>query len=429
MYLLRSRVKSIILKDSMKNCLTNRTRENPFKNSFNNSIYNFRVNKNINRSIEKRRNFNTQMSFKIEKSHDKRINTRKINDNNTSEFNYFDNKENTQNNYFNITNYNYKGKVNIKKINKTIDKKEIKSIIINYPKRKDKVKIKKKEEEEKIIFFDVTKIQDNIQIPKEYINTIYYNLLKEEDNGITPTAKYNYMDEQSEITERMRGILIDWLIEVHYKFGFTDETLYMTVSIIDRYLSSNQITKKNLQLLGITSLFISCKHEEIDLPKISDFTYITNNAYNKNEVIQMENDILKFLKFNLLCPSPIKFFEYLSLHFNFNKKMQMMGKYLMESFLLDIKNIKHKASIIACASCYIVMKFFKIKNYKESYDKKFYSLVTDENSKYNENDIKDCAKDICILIDSIHKNKFFGCQKKFSDEKHERVSLLIMNNN
>ena len=78
----------------MKNCLTNRTRENPFKNSFNNSIYNFRVNKNINRSIEKRRNFNTQMSFKIEKSHDKRINTRKINDNNTSEFNYFDNKEN-----------------------------------------------------------------------------------------------------------------------------------------------------------------------------------------------------------------------------------------------------------------------------------------------------------------------------------------------
>ena len=427
MYILRSRVKSIILKDSMKNCLTNRTRENPYKNSFNNSIYNFRVNKNINRSIEKRRNFNTQMSFKIEKSHDKRINTRKINDNNTSEFNYFDNKENTQNNYFNITNYNYKGKANIKKINKTIDKKEIKSIIINYPKRKDKVKIKEKKEEEKIIFFDVTKIQDNIQIPKEYINTIYYNLLKEEDNGITPTAKYNYMDEQSEITERMRGILIDWLIEVHYKFGFTDETLYMTVSIIDRYLSSNQVTKKNLQLLGITSLFISCKHEEIDLPKISDFTYITNNAYNKNEVIQMENDILKFLKFNLLYPSPIKFFEYLSLHFNFDKKMHMMGKYLMESFLLDIKNIKYKASIIACASCYIVMKFFKLANYKDTYNKKFYSLNIDDKAKFNEIDVKNCAKDICLLIDNIQKNKFFGCQKKFSDDKHEKVSVLIMN--
>ena len=426
MYILRSRVKSIILKDSMKSCLTNRTRENQVKNNFNNSIYNFRVNKHINRSIEKRKNFNTQMSFRIEKSHDKRINNRKINDNNTSESNYFENKENIQNN-FNITNYKYKGKANIKKINKTIDKKEIKSIIINYPKRKDKIKIKEKEEE-RIIFFDVSKIKDNIQIPKEYINTIYYNLLKEEDVGITPSCKYNYMDEQAEITERMRGILIDWLIEVHYKFGFTDEALYMTVSIIDRYLSSNQITKKNLQLLGITSLLISCKHEEIDLPKISDFTYITNNAYTKNEVIQKENDILKFLKFNLLYPSPIKFFEYLSLNFNFDKKKHMMGKYLMESFLLDIKNIKYKASIIACASCYIVMKFFKLINYKDTYNKKFYSLNNDDKAKFNENDVKYCAKDICLLIDSIQKNKFFGCQKKFSDDKHEKVSLLIMGN-
>ena len=428
MYILRSRVKSIILKDSMKSCLTNRTRENQVKNNFNNSIYNFRVNKHINRSIEKRKNFNTQMSFRIEKSHDKRINNRKINDNNTSESNYFENKENIQNN-FNITNYKYKGKANIKKINKTIDKKEIKSIIINYPKRKDKIKIKEKEEE-RIIFFDVSKIKDNIQIPKEYINTIYYNLLKEENIGIEPCVKYNYMTQQSEVTERMRGILIDWLIEVHYKFGFTDETLYMTVSIIDRYLSSNQITKKNFQLLGITALLISCKHEEIDLPKINDFTYITNNAYEKEEVIKMENDILKFLKFNLLCPSPIKFFEYLSLHFKFDNKMVMMGKYLMESFLLDIKNIKYKASIIACACCYIVMKFFKCKNYKDVYDEKFYNLEIESNNniKYNENDIKDCAKDICLLIDRIHKNKFFGCKKKFSDEKHEKVAILIMNN-
>ena len=397
-------------------------KENPFINNKEN-IYIFKNSKNTNRSIEKRRNFKTQMSFRIE-----RPNQRKINE--TNKNNYIGNKENIDNN-FNIINYKSKGKNNIKKNNKTIDKKISKSILTNFQnaKVKEKIRVNKENEKEKIIYFDITKIENNVQIPKEYINTIYYNLLNEENIGISPQAKYNYMNDQSEINERMRGILIDWLIEVHFKFGFTDETLYMTVSIIDRYLSNNHITKKNLQLLGITSLLISCKHEEIDVPKITDFTYITNNAYDKNEVIRMENDILKFLKFNLLCPSPIKFFEYLSLHFNFNKKMQMMGKYLMESFLLDIKNIKHKASIIACASCYIVMKFFKIKNYKESYDKKFYSLVTDENSKYNENDIKDCAKDICILIDSIHKNKFFGCQKKFSDEKHERVSLLIMNNN
>jgi cyclin B len=413
----------------LKNHLTNKAKdvkENPFiKNKEN--IYSFKNNKNVNRSIEKRRNFKTQMSFRIE-----RPNQRKINEANKN--NFIGNKENIDNN-LSIINYKSKGKNIIKKNNKTIDKKVSKLMIKSFQniKVKEKIKVNKeneiKKDKEKINYFDITKIENNVQIPKEYINTIYYNLLNEENIGIYPQAKYNYMDDQSEINERMRGILIDWLIEVHFKFGFTDETLYMTVSIIDRYLSSNSITKKNLQLLGITSLFISCKHEEIDVPKINDFTYITNNAYDKNEVIQMEDDILKFLKFNLLYPSPIKFFEYLSLHFNFNKKMHMMGKYLMESFLLDIKNIKYKSSIIACACCYIVMKFFKISNYKDSYDKKFYSLEINEKSKFNENDIKDCAKDICLLIDSIHKNKFFGCQKKFSDENHEKVSLLIMNNN
>ena len=413
----------------MKNHLTNKAKdvkENPFiKNKEN--IYSFKNNKNVNRSIEKRRNFKTQMSFRIE-----RPNQRKINEANKNIF--IGNKENIDNN-LSIINYKSKCKNIIKKHNKTIDKKVSKLMIKSFQniKVKEKIKVNKenenKKDKEKIKYFDITKIENNVQIPKEYINTIYYNLLNEENIGIYPQAKYNYMDDQSEINERMRGILIDWLIEVHFKFGFTDETLYMTVSIIDRYLSSNHFTKKNLQLLGITSLFISCKHEEIDVPKINDFTYITNNAYDKNEVIQMEDDILKFLKFNLLYPSPIKFFEYLSLHFNFNKKMHMMGKYLMESFLLDIKNIKYKSSIIACACCYIVMKFFKISNYKDSYDKKFYSLEINEKSKFNENDIKDCAKDICLLIDSIHKNKFFGCQKKFSDENHEKVSLLIMNNN
>ena len=422
-------MKSITIKDSLKSNLTNRAKDNPFKNNKEN-IYKMKINKKINRSIEKRKKFNPQMSFRIEKYNERKINSRKINE--TNEIDYEANKENVDIN-FNKTNYNIKadkGNKYIKKINKTIENKDIITIIINYPNRKlkENIIINKEDEEEKINYFDISKIENNVQIPKEYINTIYYNLLKEEKNGMNPPPKFNYMDEQPEINERMRGILIDWLIEVHYKFGFTDETLYMTVSIIDRYLSENQMTKKNLQLLGITSLFISCKHEEIDLPKISNFIYITNNAYNKNEVIEMENDILKYLKFNLLYPSPIKFFEYLSLNFNFDKKMHMMGKYLMESFLLDIKYIKYKPSIIACACCYIVMKFFKIQNYKDTYDKKFYSIEADDKSKYNEDNIKDCAKDICLLIDNIYKNKFFGCQKKYSDEYHQKVSALIMNN-
>jgi cyclin B len=290
------------------------------------------------------------------------------------------------------------------------------------------VKSQQKHKKEKIIYFDISKIPDNVQIPKEYMNKIYLNLLKEEEAGVTPKARYNYMKEQKEINQQMRSILIDWLIDVHYKFGFTDETLFMTVSIIDRYLSVNQISRLKLQLLGITALLIACKHEEIDLPKIGDFTYITDNAYVKDEVIQMENDVLKVLNFSLLYPSPIKFYEYLSVNFGFDKKMHLMGKYLMESFLVDIKHIKYKPSIISSACIYIVMKFFKKKNYQESYDNKFYSLITDENAKYTEHDVKDCAKDICLFVDNISKTKFLSCQKKYAKPELEKVSIIIMNN-
>ena len=222
----------------------------------------------------------------------------------------------------------------------------------------------------------------------------------------------------------MRGVLIDWIIDVHFKFGFMDETLFMTVLIIDRYLSVCQVPKISFQLLGITAMLIACKHEEIELPKVEDFIYITDNAYTRDEVFKMENDILNIFKFELLYPSPIKFFEHLSLKFNFNKIQNLTGKYLMETFLLDIKYLKYKPSIIACTCAYIIMKFFKIKCYHEAYDKKYYNL-NEEESKYDEHDIKECAKDICYYVDNISRTNFLSCKNKYSKDENGRVAFIV----
>ena len=45
------------------------------------------------------------------------------------------------------------------------------------------------------------------------------------------------MAKQAQINSKMRAILIDWLIQVHNRFTLLQETLYLTVSIIDRYLA------------------------------------------------------------------------------------------------------------------------------------------------------------------------------------------------
>ena len=332
-----------------------------------------------------------------------------------------------------IDNYNHKKeksvdeKLNIKNKNNNIDISNINNSknnkSISY-----KFNEKRSEDEYEYIYFDISKIKTNAQIPKEYINIIYHNLLLEENKGIIPYPDYSKIISQKEINEQMRSILIDWIIDVHYKFNFTDETLFMTVLIIDRYISYKSISKKKFQLLGITALLISCKHEEIILPKIEDFIYITDNAYVKEDVFDMENDILDILSFNLIAPSPIKFYEYLALKFEFDKKKILLGKYLMESFMVDINYVKFRASVIACASIYIVMKYYKMKNYKEAYNKKYYNInendISDKKFK-NEADIKECAKDICIFVDNVNKTNFLSCKNKYASDINEKVSLII----
>ena len=77
----------------------------------------------------------------------------------------------------------------------------------------------------------------------------------------------NYMDCQKDINPSMREILNDWLIEVHLKFGLLPETLFLTVNLIDRYLSTKSIYRNKLQLVGVTAMLIASKYEEIYVPE------------------------------------------------------------------------------------------------------------------------------------------------------------------
>ena len=77
-----------------------------------------------------------------------------------------------------------------------------------------------------------------------------------------------YMHNQNDITPRMRGILVDWLVEVHLKFRLEPSTLYLCVHLIDLYCTSNPVRRSRLQLVGITALFIAAKYEEIYPPEV-----------------------------------------------------------------------------------------------------------------------------------------------------------------
>ncbi|PHT55170.1 hypothetical protein CQW23_03656 [Capsicum baccatum] len=109
----------------------------------------------------------------------------------------------------------------------------------------------------------------------EYIDDIYAYYKKAELAGCVPP---NYTGQQFDINER-----------VHYKFELMEETLYLTMNLIDRFLAVQLVIRKKLQLIGITALLLACKYKEVFVPVVQDLILISDKAYARKEVLEMFN--------------------------------------------------------------------------------------------------------------------------------------------
>lgn len=147
--------------------------------------------------------------------------------------------------------------------------------------------------------------EKNISMIPEYVNDIYAYLMRLEN--IFP-IRQNFLSQQMDVTPKMRSVLLDWINEVHHQFNLEIETYHMAVSIIDRYLQACPSTpRRHLQLVGVTALFMASKYEEMMPPEISDFVYVTDDTYSKQQILAMEMKIFKALEYNLSKPLPIHF--------------------------------------------------------------------------------------------------------------------------
>ncbi|XP_008585404.1 PREDICTED: G2/mitotic-specific cyclin-B1 [Galeopterus variegatus] len=186
----------------------------------------------------------------------------------------------------------------------------------------------------------------------EYVKDIYAYLKQlEEEQAVR--AKYLL---GREVTGNMRAILIDWLVQVQMKFRLLQETMYMTVSIIDRFMQNNCVPKKMLQLVGVTAMFIASKYEEMYPPEIGDFAFVTDNTYTKHQIRQMEMKILRALNFGLGRPLPLHFLRRASKIGEVDVEQHTLAKYLMELTMLDYDMVHFPPSQIAAGAFCLALK-------------------------------------------------------------------------
>ena len=261
-------------------------------------------------------------------------------------------------------------------------------------------------------------INKNPQMVDEYFDEIY-KYLKSIENSDLP--KENYMNSvQDDINEKMRKILLDWLIDVHAKFNLLTETLFLSINIIDRFLSKQSINRKYLQLLGVTSMFLASKYEDIYPPEMKDFLFMTDNAYTAEEMVKMESDILDKIEFNMTYPTSLRFLEIFKKILNLKEIDFFRCKYFLEIGLFDYKCCHFSPSLIAATSIFLNYKInkFKYKDIKLSENKILKSV---------QYDLKEMTPCLNCLINAIKKmievgNKFTAIKRKFEKEEFMKVS-------
>ncbi|XP_010906637.1 cyclin-A3-1 [Elaeis guineensis] len=234
----------------------------------------------------------------------------------------------------------------------------------------------------------------------------------------------NYIETiQTDVTANMRGVLVDWLVEVAEEYKLVSDTLYLTVSYIDRFLSFNALSRQKLQLLGVSSMLIASKYEEISPPHVEDFCYITDNTYTKQEVVKMESDILKFLKFEVGNPTTKTFLRRFTKAGQEEGKypallLEFLGSYLAELSLLDYGCVRFLPSVVAASAVFLARLTINPASHP-------WNETLQNNTGYRPSELKECVHAIHALQLNKKGSALVAIKDKYKQHRFKCVSALL----
>ncbi|KAK3136640.1 hypothetical protein QOZ80_5BG0439890 [Eleusine coracana subsp. coracana] len=230
---------------------------------------------------------------------------------------------------------------------------------------------------------DIDKDNSNPKMCVSYVAEIYTNLMASE---LIRRPRSNYMEVlQQDINKDMRDILIDWLIAVSDEFKLVPDTLYLTVILIDQYLSQKSIHRKKLQLLGVTSMFIASKYEEMCAPTVERFCNMTDNAYQKHEA----------------C----------------NTTLVHLASYFVELTLIDYDVLKFLPSMVSASAVFLARWTLN------QFDHPWNSTL-EHYTSYKSSDLQMCVCALWELQHNIGKCHLKTTRERYMHPKYESVANL-----
>lgn len=263
-------------------------------------------------------------------------------------------------------------------------------------------------------FHDIDKRDEDDDVcVTEYVADMYEYFSEEEHRS---RADPDYMIVQTEISPKMRAILIDWLALVCTKSKLCPDVLYLTVNVLDRFLdkTTENVTKKNLQLVGTACVFISSKYEDIYHIPVDDLVYLCDRAYTAEQIYEMEHKILKTLNYQISLPTTYKFLLRFLNAGSCGKQMIYMSTYILELSMLSIKFIDYLPSELAAAAVMIA---------RRSADRNLWSPTLLHYSGYTEEEILPVARE--MIKATTKYPDLTSAKRKYSSERKLNIAYIL----
>merc|ERR1719187_176229 len=263
---------------------------------------------------------------------------------------------------------------------------------------------------------------DDPQMVAVYVNDIFAYLRELE---LKYPIKPGYLLGQKGIVPKMRAVLTDWMVEVHQQFTLLQETLFLSIAILDRYmqLQAETVARRKLQLVGVTAIFIAAKYEQMYAPEIGDFVYITDNAYSESEIRDTEIKIMGVLKFNLGKPLPLHFLRRNSKAGQVDATAHTLAKYVMELTLLEYEFAHVLPSEIAAAALAFSVRALDTEDKPLS---ELWNTTLQYYSQYSLEDISSTLQKVAAMVLTTtrapEKSKLLAIRKKYSNKKFGKIA-------
>lgn len=199
--------------------------------------------------------------------------------------------------------------------------------------------------------------EDNELYVPDYVQDII-KYLKSVESNFLPMRDY-VEKKQPHLSNSARFTMLNWMNAVVSKYEQTNATYHLAASIFDRFLSFQSVSQAQLHLVGCVCLWLAAKYIEVHVPVMDDFVALADDAFDTEDMLTMECDIVNALDFEFTVPSSLNFAErygHIIKHMlaleKQRRRLLPLINFFIEHCTLIYELVGEKPSLIAASASY-----------------------------------------------------------------------------